>query len=46
VEELVRKNTFVEWFIKKLKQQLEELLQAYKNVFWEPKGLPPKGIGA
>jgi hypothetical protein len=27
---------------KKQKHQLEELLQAYRGVFQEPKGLPPK----
>lgn len=26
----------------KQKQQLEELLHAYMDVFWDPKGLPPK----
>jgi len=42
IEELVRGNASLEGCNKKQKQQVEELLQAYKDVFREPKWLPPK----
>ncbi len=41
-EESIRGKASLKGCTKKQKQQLEELLQAYKDVFWEPKGLPPK----
>ena len=41
-EESIRGKDSLEGCTKKPKQQLEELLQAYKDVFREPKGLPPK----
>lgn len=42
VEESIRGCASLEGCTKKQKQQLEEFLQAYKNVFREPTGLPPK----
>ena len=41
-EESIRGKASLEGCTNKNKQQLEELLQAYKDVFREPKGLPPK----
>jgi len=41
-EELIRGKASLEKCTKKQKQQLEDLLQAYMDVFQEPKGLPPK----
>ena len=41
-EESIRGKTSLEGCTKKHKQKLEELLQTYKDVFQEPKGLPPK----
>lgn len=42
VEEFVRGKESLEGCTKKQKQQLEEFLQEYSDVFREPKGLPPK----
>jgi len=39
VEETVRGKAFLEGCTMKHKQQLEELLQSYRDVFSEPKGL-------
>jgi hypothetical protein len=40
--ESMRVNASLEGCTKEHKHQLEELLQAYRGVFQEPKGLPPK----
>lgn len=41
-KELIRGKASLEGCTNKHKQQLEESLQEYKDVFWETKGLPPK----
>ncbi len=42
VEESIRGKSSLEMYTKKQKQQHEEFLQEYGDVFQEPKGLPPK----
>lgn len=42
VEESIRDKASLEGYTKKQKKQLQEFLYAYKDVFQDPRGLPPK----